>query len=77
MAKTTKKSSRKVKVTSGFSMTSLLGLALLLGLLCVLPWASGLNGGVLVRTTQLSLALLLALGGGFCLGYQLAANRKK
>jgi glucose dehydrogenase len=77
MAKTTKKSVKKVQVTSGLSVPSLLGLALLLGLLCILPWVSRQNGSDSLRALQVSLALLLALGGGICLGLQIAANRKK
>ena len=76
MAKKVKKSIKKVKVTSGFSVPSLLGLALLLGLLCILPWASTQGGSAAAQALQLSLALLLALAGGLCLGLQIASNRK-
>ena len=76
MAKTVKKNSRRVKVDSGFTVPQLLGLAILLGLLCVLPWATNLDGSDNVHALQLVLALLLALAGGFCLGLQVASRKK-
>ncbi|MEJ0073213.1 MAG: hypothetical protein WDN27_04005 [Candidatus Saccharibacteria bacterium] len=70
MAKAVKKSkgASKLKPTSGITVPSLLGLALLLGLLCVLPWVSNQSGSDSWRALQVCLALLLALTGGFCPG---------
>lgn len=76
MAKAIKKSTRKSKVESGFSVPSLLSLAFLLGLLCILPWVSMQDGSTSFRALQVSLALLLALAGGICLGIQIASSKK-
>ena len=75
MAKPAKKSARTVKVESGFSVPSLLALAFLLALLCLLPWVSQQNGSDAFRALQVSLALLLALAGGFFLGLQVGSKK--
>ena len=67
---------QKLKPTSGIDVPALLGLALLLGLLCILPWLSQQDGSSAFRALQVSVALLLALGGGVCLGYQIASKKK-
>ena len=80
MAKTVKaakKSSKKQPANAAVEVPALLGLALLLGLLCLLPWVSGINGSDSLKALQLALAFVLALAGGFCLGLQVAATRKK
>lgn len=66
----------KLKPTSGIEVPALIGLALLLGLLCILPWLSQQDGSGAFRALQLSAALLLALGGGVCLGWLLAGKKK-
>jgi hypothetical protein len=76
--KTTKKVPVKTPVhhTSTISVPGLLGLALLLALLCLLPWLGGLDGSRSFHALQMSIALLLALGGGICLGLQLSTHKK-
>ena len=69
------KTSKKVKVESGFSIPSLLALAFLLALLCVLPWLSQQDGTSAFRALQVSVALLLALAGGFFLGLQVGSKK--
>jgi hypothetical protein len=77
MAKTTKKTAKKVSVHSSLSVPSLLSLAFLLGLLCILPWVSSQDGSNSFRALQVSLALLLALAGGVCLGLQIASTKQR
>jgi UDP-N-acetylmuramyl pentapeptide phosphotransferase/UDP-N-acetylglucosamine-1-phosphate transferase len=86
MPKATKSAKPVVKATKAvkaakkvekIEIPGLIGLAFLLGLLCLLPWVSGLNGGRSFHALQVSLALILALAGGICLGLQIAANKKK
>jgi hypothetical protein len=77
MAKAVKKSVKTTKVKGDFTMPGLLGLAVLLGLLAILPWATSLDGSSSLHALQLALALLLALVGGFLLGLQVASTRKK
>ena len=69
------KSVKRTKVDKGFSVPSLLCLAFLLGLLCILPWVSSQSGSDSLRALQLSVALLLALVGGFFLGLQVASKK--
>jgi uncharacterized membrane protein len=76
MAKAVKKSVKKSKQTDEFSISGLLSLALLLALLCILPWVSSRDGSDAMRALQLGLALLLALAGGVCLGVQIASRKK-
>lgn len=77
-AKKNTKSTSKAKVHphSSVDVPSLVGLALLLGLLCVLPWLSQQDGSSSFRALQVSVALLLALGGGACLGVVWAGKKK-
>ncbi len=75
--KKAKAATQKMKLTSGIEVPALLALALLLGLLCILPWLSQQDGTQSFQALQVSIALLLALGGGVCLGYQFARDKKK
>lgn len=75
--KVIKKSSKNATSHSYVQLPALLGLALLLGLLCILPWVSGQRGNDSFRALQISLALILALSGGVCLGLQIAANKSR
>lgn len=76
-AKNSKKSSAMSQQLGSTQVPGMIGLAFLLGLLALLPWLGNhQNNSVAFSVVQISAALLLALGGGICLGLQLASNRR-
>ena len=78
MAKTVKKIVKSAqKLDRSVQVPALLGLALLVLLLAILPWLSRQNGSAAFQALQISVAILLAMAGGVCVGVQIATTKKK
>ena len=76
-AKTLKTSSKTRKKTDdSLQVPALIGLALLVTLLAILPWLSKQDGSAAFQALQAGIAILLAMSAGVCLGLQIATHKK-